>query len=289
MDIRRDIHRLGGFAATFELYRLGWTRRSLRHSVESGTSLRVRQGWYCTPDADPDEIAAFRVGGRLGCVSAAYAHGLWVRRPAIVHVDVPTHSSRHRSPHDRFVRLGDSKKLAVRHWSPGWGRPVARASVVDSLLAMALCQPVERVVAAADSALHLGLMSGAQWRSVIAPLPRRLRRLLAQVDSRSESITESIVRFRLARLGIEVHVQVAIVGVGRVDFVVGSRLVIEVDGRQYHIDPERFENDRRRDARLSAMGYRVLRFSYNQVMNRWSEVKAAIVAAIARGDHLPPA
>ena len=288
MDIRTDIGSLGSFAATFELYRLGWTRRSLSYAVESGAAVRVRQGWYCRPDADPDEVAAFRVGGRLGCVSAAYAHGLWVWKPRIVHVDVPTHSSRHRNPSDRFIRLDTSGKLALRHWSPGWGRPMARATVVDSLRAMAYCQPVERVVAAADSALHLGLISGAQWRRAIAELPRRLRRLLAQVDSRSESITESIVRFRLAQLGIDAGVQVAISGVGRVDFLVGSRLVIEVDGRQYHIDPDRFENDRRRDARLSAMGYRVLRFSYRQVTNSWSEVKAAIVGAIARGDHLPP-
>jgi hypothetical protein len=30
-----------------------------------------------------------------------------------------------------------------------------------------------------------------------------------------------------------------------------------------------------------------LRFSYRQVMGSWSEVKAAILGAIARDDHLP--
>ncbi len=80
--------------------------------------------------------------------------------------------------------------------------------------------------------------------------------------------------------------QVEIRGVGRVDFLVGERLVIEVDGREYHVDVERFENDRRRDALLSGLGFRVLRFSYEQVLRRWSEVAAAVFGAIARGDHL---
>ena len=79
--------------------------------------------------------------------------------------------------------------------------------------------------------------------------------------------------------------QFRIAGVGRVDFVFGDRLVIEVDGREFHASPDQFESDRRRDAVLSALGYRVLRFSYRQVMDRWDEVELAVRAAIARGDR----
>ncbi len=52
----------------------------------------------------------------------------------------------------------------------------------------------------------------------------------------------------------------------RVDLMIGERLIVEVDGREHHSDPVAFERDRVRDARLSALGYRVLRFSCNQVM-----------------------
>ncbi len=45
------------------------------------------------------------------------------------------------------------------------------------------------------------------------------------------------------------------------------------------------ESDRRRDAIASALGYRVLRFSYWQVVERWAEVEAAVWAAVSRGDH----
>lgn len=75
-------------------------------------------------------------------------------------------------------------------------------------------------------------------------------------------------------------------GVGRVDFVIGAFLVVEVDGAEYHTDPERFEADRHRDAMLSIRGYRVLRFSYRQVIHAWHEVEAAVLAAVVRGDHL---
>lgn len=286
MDIERHVAQLGGFAATHELYALGWTRWTLRAAVASERVIRVRQGWYCSPSADPDVVAAFRVGGRLGCVSAAFAHGLAVWRPGTVHVEVPENSCRHRSPADRRRRLRESPGAAVLHWSPGWGRPTGCASVLECLRAMAFCQSPERVVAAVDSALRLGLLSLHEWLALIEDLPRRLRRLLAQVDARSGSITESLVRFRLAQLGVEVRSQVRFTGVGLVDFVIGTRLVLEIDGFAYHSDPEQFERDRRRDARLSARGYRVLRFSYRQVTSRWSEVKAAVFGAIARGDHL---
>ena len=289
MQIQQHISQLGGFAATHELYALGWTRSSLRNAVAAGTAVRVRQGWYCNPDADPSEVAAFRVGGRLGCVSAAAAHGLWVKHTFKLHVEVEENSCRQRSPLDRRIRLRESKEPVILHWHETESdRPSALASVIDCLRSMAFCQSVELVVAAADSALRFGLISPDQWNALISDLPRRLRRLLAQVDARSESITESITRFRLQQLGIDTRLQVKITGVGRVDLLIGTRLVVEIDGWQYHRDPEQFEADRRRDARLSARGYRVLRFSYRQVMGSWSEVKAAILGAIARGDHLAP-
>ena len=86
-------------------------------------------------------------------------------------------------------------------------------------------------------------------------------------------------------LGIATQRQVTIRGVGHVDLLIGDALVIELDGREWHNDEDRFEKDRRRDAQLSIRGYRVLRFSYKQVFERWSEVRAAIEASIGRNDH----
>jgi very-short-patch-repair endonuclease len=210
--------------------------------------------------------------------------GLSVRGSQHVHVAVGAHASRLRDPHDHRERLRNAG--ATVHWVADVRRGQLLRAPRDILVDMAFCQSAELTIAATDSALRLGLIERSAWLRCCRQMPRRLGALLSNVDGRSESITESLVRIRLLGLGIRTRVQVRVRGVGRVDLVVGERLVIEVDGRAYHSDPEAFERDRRRDAQLSIRGFRVLRFSYQQVMSHWSEVKGSVLAAIARGDHL---
>lgn len=45
-----------------------------------------------------------------------------------------------------------------------------------------------------------------------------------------------------------------------------QRIVVELDGYEYHRTRTAFERDRQRDARLQAAGWRVLRFSWRQVV-----------------------
>ena len=173
------------------------------------------------------------------------------------------------------------------HWTDGRaGGNRFSVSVRECLRQMCHCQRPETVVATVDSALRKGLITRPEWLSDISGLPGRLPSLLESVDALSESIIESLTRYRLCRVGLRVRIQVRIRGVGRVDILIGDRLVIELDGWEFHSNFEQFEEDRRRDAVLSALGYRVLRFSYVQVMHRRSEVMAAILASVARGDHL---
>jgi len=89
----------------------------------------------------------------------------------------------------------------------------------------------------------------------------------------------------MLRHRLPIRRQVRFAGLGRVDFLIGERLIIEVDGQEFHDRESSFEKDRKRDAVLSTLGYRVLRFSYWQVMGEWPLVVAAVMAAISRGDH----
>lgn len=107
---------------------------------------------------------------------------------------------------------------------------------------------------------------------------------LGLADGVCESGTETRLWQQL-RHHLPLRRQVPIPGVGRVDFLVGTRLVIEVDSREHHERTPDYERDRCRDARLSALGYRVVRFTYRQVFEHWPVVAAAIWAAVARGDH----
>lgn len=90
------------------------------------------------------------------------------------------------------------------------------------------------------------------------------------------------MKLELVRLRLRFQQQVHVVGVGRVDFLIGDCLVIEVDSKEHHSDAYR---DRRRDAELSARGFRVLRFMYSQILFEWPSVESAILAAVGRGDH----
>jgi very-short-patch-repair endonuclease len=59
-----------------------------------------------------------------------------------------------------------------------------------------------------------------------------------------------------------------------------QRLVVEVDGYEHHGTRPAFERDRRRDGRLLAAGYRVLRVTWLQIIKEPERVIAVISAAL---------
>lgn len=59
-----------------------------------------------------------------------------------------------------------------------------------------------------------------------------------------------------------------------------QRLIVETDGRATHGTRTAFEHDRARDARLTAAGYRVVRFSYRQVVYEPEFVAATLRALL---------
>lgn len=54
----------------------------------------------------------------------------------------------------------------------------------------------------------------------------------------------------------------------------GWRVIIEVDGRAWHSSIEARDEDARRDRRAMRHGWRVLRFSWDEVVHRWAEVES---------------
>ena len=94
-----------------------------------------------------------------------------------------------------------------------------------------------------------------------------------------------MIRLRLAGLHLTVATQVVIPGVGRVDLLVGERLVIEADSIAHHADADGYRRDRARDLRLARLGFRVLRLTWEQVMFEWDEVEATILGLVAEREH----
>jgi very-short-patch-repair endonuclease/predicted transcriptional regulator of viral defense system len=61
-----------------------------------------------------------------------------------------------------------------------------------------------------------------------------------------------------------------------------QKLIVEVDGFAYHSSRQAFERDRRRDARLQAAGFRVVRFTYLQVVNEPHTITACLDTYITK-------
>lgn len=225
---------------------------------------------------------AVRVGGTLTCGEALAAAGIWSLRDSRTHVRVPRTASRLRSVHDARRRLADAPSPdTVVHWTET-STPSSRL-IADPLRALDdsfACVERDHALASLDSMIR-------QQPGRASVLLRRFGVSLREgIDGGCESGTETIFFVRMLRLGVAPRRQVALPGVGRVDFLVGARLVIEVDGREFHDRDDAFERDRSRDAVLSAAGMRCLRFSHHQVVRRWVEVENAVLAALSRGDHL---
>jgi very-short-patch-repair endonuclease len=144
------------------------------------------------------------------------------------------------------------------------------------------CQGPDVGFVVLESALQQKRIGAQGLTLVLQRLPENDRARAALAGSQSESGSESLLKLILLELGVPFRQQVTIGGVGRVDFLIGERLVIEVDSKQHHSNPYK---DRHRDAGLSIAGLRVLRFMYSQVVYERPQVAAAIVGAIARSDH----
>jgi very-short-patch-repair endonuclease len=67
------------------------------------------------------------------------------------------------------------------------------------------------------------------------------------------------------------------------------RLVVEVDGWLYHRGRRAFNDDRRRDRKRVRAGWRVIRFSDDQVQYEPELVGAELSELLRDGPWLPPA
>jgi len=272
LDLAQTIQRLGGVARSAQLQALGFSRTQLSRHARSGTIDCVRSGFYATPELDESVRTAIAHGGALSCASVLRIHRIWMldddHRP---HVWV--------GPHGRVHSHSSCNCLSHFHIGKP---PLGRASLEVALLHYRRCAGDEAFFAAFESALSKRLLSKAARQRVRAALPQSARWLVDLARSDADSGLESVLRLRLHILGIRLDCQVQVAGVGRVDFVVGGRLIIEADGKLNHDGPSMRHKDLTRDAAASAQGFETLRFDYAQIVYDWTRVQSSILAALNR-------
>lgn len=269
------IQRLGGVARGAQLQGLGFDRRTLARKVDAGEIERLRPGVFASGRVPDDIRTAVAHGGAATCVTVLRAHGVWTL-PTVLAVHVWLGPGRHGHPHPDCQ--------CVAHYYRGH-RPLAAASLAVALIHVRRCSGDEAFFAAYESAWRLGKLSKATRARIRAALPENARWLVDLARPDADSGLESLLRLRLHLLGIRLDCQVTIDGVGRVDFVIGGRLILEADGRSNHDDMSHRHKDLVRDAAASARGYETLRFDYAQIVHDWPEVQKSVLAAIRRSSE----
>ena len=149
---------------------------------------------------------------------------------------------------------------------------------VRTVLDLCRSLPLREAVVAGDSALRKRRVTLPELVDAAAQLPPALgrpqvRAVVTRLDPLSGSVLESLCRLVLEDAGLRPFetqhvVRVGRRRIGRFDFAWPSaRLVVEVDGFAFHADRASYRNDRRRTNELVLAGWRVLRFSWEDVLH----------------------
>ena len=287
------LRRSGGLARRRDLLAAGMSRRELVRRTSRGQLRQLTPHLYTdVREPQPDEplrAAAVALCGTVSHTSAALLWGLELaatpRQPTVT---VGRDRSRARLVDVRVHRsdLGDQD---VR-----WRDGVRVTTVLRTVLDLCRSLPLAEAVAVADSALRRRLLTVAELRTALLALAAGrgrafVARVVALVDPRSGSVLESLVRVLLHEHGVRApRTQVVVrsrtgARIGRVDFAWSdARLVVEADGFAFHADRRRYRDDRRRANALVVEGWRLLRFSWEDVLHEPDAVVACVQAALAR-------
>lgn len=265
-----------GVVGSRQLRECGLSTSRVSDWVRAGRLIRVHRGVYAVGHA------ALRPEGlRLAVVLACGPGAVLSHRSAAEWWGLrPHHGTRFEltttGRHGRAVagvrpyhRALDPSERTVRE-----GVPVT--TVARTLLDLATVLTAGHVARAVERAEELRLLDLREVEAVVARQPprarglRRLRTALADFvpiaeDTRSELerlALELVARARLPRPSANATVEGHCVDL----LWRRQRVVVELDSRRHHLNPAAFERDRRRDAELAASGYRVVRFTWRQVV-----------------------
>jgi very-short-patch-repair endonuclease len=260
--IARIAGRQHGVVSVEQLRRARLDKRATARRVQSGRLHSLHRGVYAVGHSQVSFegrcMAAVLALGDGAVVSHLSAAAIWeMRQPSDGAIDVTVHGDGGRRKR-RGIRIHRSSSLIAGVATRRHGIAVTTPKRTLRDLHATSSLPVYRT--AVRRALDLRLITSADLRSGDDLTRSELERMFITLCR----------RHRLPQP--EVNVQV---GPYEVDFLWRDRgLIVETDGFRHHSDRAAFERDRARDARLQSMGFRVLRFTYRQVVERFPVVAA---------------
>ncbi|MFA4896122.1 MULTISPECIES: endonuclease domain-containing protein [Microbacterium] len=282
MDLVKWLSTRDGIAHRADATARGFSPSHVRSAIRAGRVRRIRSTWIALDSAPADLLMAAAAAGRLTCLSLARRRKWWI----------PDSSDGTDDQH--HLQVGPNAHRLRKDVTFHWARPlvdrgdrVLQASVEDALAHIAQCLSREDALSVWESAVkveHLDLESvrAVRWPDTAS------RDCANMIRGMSDSGLETIFVVRLSPWGVPIRQQVMLAG-HKVDVLIGTHLVVQLDGFAFHSSSADRTRDVSHDAQLRLRGYTVLRFTYAQVVHDWAYVERTDAAAVARGLHLSPA
>lgn len=291
MRVATLAHRQHGIVARVQLLAMGLGSGAIDGRVAAGRLHPVHRGVYAVGHARLSEqarwLAAVLAAGPQAWLSHGSAAALWRILPSAdgpVHLTVASGSHRGRPG----LAVHRSSTLGRHETTRRMDVPVTTPA--RTLVDVADGLPVRQLQRALGEAYALRIVDRSELANAIGAAGRRrgAHRLATLLDEHdlAFTLTRSALEERfldlcaganlpMPRVNAEVEGLV-------VDFLWPVRgLIAETDGRRYHGHDVAFERDRLRDQRLLAAGYRVVRFTYRQVVRTPESVVATLRTLLA--------
>lgn len=283
MDLVQHLHRLGGVARRSDL-RAVCTRAELREALARGDILRDARGRYSLPVADDAVRRANALSGVVSHRTAALSWG-WEVKTVPERPDVAV-------PRKRHLAANQADGVAL-HWLELTPEDVVgvvttrERTLVDCMRSL----PFDEALAIADSALRHRSLPRSRLAelaaSVSGPGAAQARRVAREATHLAANPFESVLRaIALDVPGLDLRPQVVIrdgEGAGRADLVDRKRRwVVEAESHAWHSRRGALRRDCRRYTKLVLLGWRVLRFAWEDVMFHPDYVRECLIDAAAQ-------
>ena len=233
------------------------------------------------------ELAAVFACGDSALLSHHSAAAAWGLRPAFngdVHVTVIARETGRRRP---GIRVHRTETLDPRDIRRHQGIPIT--SPARALLDITPDLPDRAVERALDEALIRRLVTHAAIAAVVNAYPNRrgAARLRALADpgrptTETRSGGEEVLLALLRKGDVPIPEVNARVGNYTADFLWHEqKVIVELDGYDYHRGRAAFERDHQRDAEHQRMGYLVIRITARQLAREPEAILVRIATALA--------
>ena len=276
-----------------QLKELGIGRRAIDHAIARGRLARIHQGIYSLVPFPALPALAREHAAVLACSDSALlshhsAAAVWGIRPLLdgdVEVTVIGKETGRRRPGIRVHRTAHLDPRDARRY-----QHIPITSPARTLLDIAPETSGRSLEWALDQALVKRLTTRAQIKAVLAAYPHRPRTsdltALLRPD-RPTSLTASTPEERLfrhmRRAGLPIPEVNARVGNYTADFLWREhKVILEIDGYQFHHTRSAFERDHRRDAEHQREDFIVIRVTPRQLHHNHEAILVHVATTLER-------